>query len=159
MSTFSSQATTIRYEVSGEGYPLLLLAPGGLNSTVEMWSRAAIDPLTAFAGEFTMVAMDQRNAGQSTGPFAVADPWGSFVDDQLALMDHLGFDKFLVMGCCIGCSYALKLSERAPARITTAVLEQPIGITEENRHAWAAESPRLGGRSRRDPHGSRRGHR
>jgi hypothetical protein len=36
--------------------------------------------------------MDQRNAngGGSTGPLAVEDPWSTFAEDQLGLMDHLG---------------------------------------------------------------------
>jgi pimeloyl-ACP methyl ester carboxylesterase len=138
MKLTTTDGATIRYEDSGgTGYPLLLLAPGGLNSTVEMWSRAAVDPVAAFAGEFRLITMDQRNAGQSSGPLAVDDPWGSFIADQLAVVDHLGIDKFLVMGCCIGCSYALKLIETAPHRVTAAVLEQPIGIVEENRDYWA----------------------
>ena len=136
MSQLDLGAVSIHYEEFGEGYPLLLLAPGGFNSTIEFWARAAINPLEVYAGDFHLIAMDQRNAGASRGPFGVADPWGSFIDDQLALVDHLGVERFLVMGCCIGCSYALKLIERAPGRVVAAVLEQPIGITEENLVTW-----------------------
>jgi hypothetical protein len=62
----------------------------------------------------------------------VADPWGAYADDQLALVDHLGIDSFHVMGCCIGGSFILKLLEKAPTRVAAAVLEQPIGIVEDN---------------------------
>jgi pimeloyl-ACP methyl ester carboxylesterase len=48
-------------------------------------------------------------------------------------MSHLGVDRFHVLGCCIGCSYALRLIQRAPERVAAAVIEQPIGISEENR--------------------------
>jgi pimeloyl-ACP methyl ester carboxylesterase len=68
------------------------------------------------------------------------DPWGAYAEDQLGLMNHLGIDKFHVLGCCIGCSYALNLIRRAPDRVVSAVLEQPIGIDEANRqvlpNAW-----------------------
>ena len=47
--------------------------------------------------------MDQRNAGRSRGPLPLEDPWGAFVGDQLGLMDHLGIDRFLVIGCCTLC--------------------------------------------------------
>src|SRR6185437_1281674 len=40
------------------------------------------------------------------------------------------------LGCCIGCSFALKLAEIAPDRLTCAVLEQPIGLTGENEQHW-----------------------
>lgn len=136
MANLGYGEVSIHYEVLGSGPPLLLLAPGGLNSTIEFWGRAALNPIETYADEFQLIAMDQRNAGSSTGPFQPADPWGSFIDDQLALVDHLGIDRFLVMGCCIGCSYALKLVERAPERVLGAVLEQPIGMTEENRPMW-----------------------
>jgi pimeloyl-ACP methyl ester carboxylesterase len=116
----------------GDGYPLLLLAPGGMNSTIDWWSRAAFNPLHTYATEFRMIAMDQRNAGSSTGPLDLEDPWGSYIGDQLRVLDHLGIATTHVMGCCIGCSYALKLVERAPDRTSAAVLEQPIGIFEDN---------------------------
>jgi pimeloyl-ACP methyl ester carboxylesterase len=34
---------------------------------------------------------------------------------------------------CIGCTFALSLLCRAPARVTCAVLQQPIGLSAENR--------------------------
>jgi pimeloyl-ACP methyl ester carboxylesterase len=126
-------AASIYYEEHGDGFPLLLIAPGGMNSALEWWGRAAFNPLDVYADDFRLVAMDQRNAGRSTGPLDVADPWGSYVADQLALMDHLGHESFHVLGCCIGCSFALGLIERAPGRVVSAVLEQPIGIVDDNR--------------------------
>jgi pimeloyl-ACP methyl ester carboxylesterase len=107
-----------------------------MNSSIDWWGRAAFNPLTAYAADFHLVAMDQRNAGSSSGPLEVDDPWGSYVDDQLRLMDHLGLESFHVMGCCIGCSYALGLAQRAPGRVTAAVLEQPIGIVGDNRQLF-----------------------
>ena len=125
--------TVINYEERGDGFPLLLVAPGGMNSSIDWWVRAALNPLEVYTADFRMVAMDQRNAGASTGPLDLEDPWGSYVDDQLRLMDHLGIDEFHVMGCCIGCSHALNLIRRAPERVASAVLEQPIGIAADNR--------------------------
>jgi pimeloyl-ACP methyl ester carboxylesterase len=133
MPEFSYGDVTIHYEERGSGFPLLLIAPGGMNSAIEWWERAAFNPITAYQQDFHLVAMDQRNAGASTGPLDLDDPWGAYVDDQLRLMDHLGLGAFHVMGCCIGCSHALNLIRRAPERVTAAVLEQPIGIVEDNR--------------------------
>jgi hypothetical protein len=132
MPLFERGATTIYYEDHGSGFPLLALAPGGMLSTVSRWQLAAINPLAEYGDDFRLIAMDQRNAGQSTGPLDVGDPWGSYVGDQLALLDHLGIDTFHLMGCCIGGAYILKLLERAPSRVVAAVLEQPIGIVDDN---------------------------
>jgi len=136
MPIYQHDDTAIAYEERGTGFPLLLIAPGGMNSTVEWWARAAFDPLQVYAGDFRLVAMDQRNAGRSTGPLDAADPWGSYARDQLGLLDHLGIDRCHVLGCCIGCSYALKLAELAPGRLASAVLEQPIGIVDDNRELF-----------------------
>lgn len=57
---------------------------------------------------------------------------GAYADDQLGLLDHLGIDRFLVIGCCIGCSFILKLVERVPERVVAGVLMQPIGLDETN---------------------------
>ena len=45
-----------------------------------------------------MIAMDQRNTGQSAGPLETGDPWGAYAADHPAVMDHLGIDRFLVFG-------------------------------------------------------------
>jgi pimeloyl-ACP methyl ester carboxylesterase len=97
---------------------------------------AAINPLTAYAGQYRMIAMDQRNAGRSAGPLDAGDPWGAYAADQLAVMDHLGIGRFLVFGCCIGGPFILKLCQLAPERVAAAVLEQPVGIIESNRELF-----------------------
>jgi len=127
----------IYYEQRGSGYPLLIIAPGGMNSTIEFWGRTQFNPVEIFPADFTVVAMDQRNAGHSSGPIDTEDGWDLMTDDQLGLMSHLGFEKFLVIGCCIGCSYIYRLIQKAPDRIVAGVMEQPIGVVPENKEQMA----------------------
>lgn len=133
MPQFEFDSTSIHFEESGRGFPLLLIAPGAMESAIEMWAGATINPLALYADTFRLIAMDQRNAGRSFGPLEPSDPWGVYARDQLALLDYLGIDRFHVMGACIGGSFALKLIEQAPTRVMAAVLEQPVGITDGNR--------------------------
>jgi pimeloyl-ACP methyl ester carboxylesterase len=146
----------IWYSEQGTGFPMLTLAPGGMSSSVPLWGHAAINPLTTYVGHYQMIAMDQRNAGQSTGPLETGDPWGAYAADQLAVMDHLGIDRFLVFGCCIGGPFILKLCELAPERVVAAVLEQPVGIIPSNRelfdNLWKSWAEQL--MSKRDDIGS-----
>jgi pimeloyl-ACP methyl ester carboxylesterase len=66
-------------------------------------------------------------------------------------MDHLGFDRFHVMGGCIGGSFCLKACEMAPGRVAAAVLQNPIGL-HENRATWDAAVAGFGKTVReRDP--------
>src|SRR5581483_10527045 len=77
---------------------------------------------------------DLRNAGgggQSTGPVEVERPWDSYTDDHIGVMDHLGIDKFMVLGFCIGGPFIWNLLKRAPNRVVAAVLVQPSGFRPE----------------------------
>src|ERR1700682_3800391 len=132
MPTIQRGDATIYYEERGSGPPLLLLAPGGLNSTVDFWSRMPLNPLDAFSNDFRVIAMDQRNAGRSSGPLETDDPWKMYADDQLAVLDHLGVDQFIAIGCCIGCSFIFQVMEQAPQRLVAGVPMQPIGHDETN---------------------------
>jgi phosphomethylpyrimidine synthase len=44
------------------------------------------------------------------------------------------------MGGCIGSSYCLGLIQAAPARISAAVLQNPIGLSADNRAAFHDET-------------------
>ena len=123
----------IRYAEVGSGFPLLAAPGGGLNSRIAVWSNAVINIPEEFKNDFRVITMDQRNAtgGESTGPVPVDDPWGAFADDQLAVMDHLGIDKFFFFGNCIGGPFAMKLMQRAPQRVVAAILIQPVGHRPE----------------------------
>src|SRR5579884_1650831 len=94
--------TSIYYEEYGAGYPVLLFAPGSLNSTIDAWHRAHWDPTKELAREYRVIAMDQRNAGRSRAPIAASDTWETFLADHLALLDHLQVARCHVMGACIG---------------------------------------------------------
>jgi pimeloyl-ACP methyl ester carboxylesterase len=132
MPQFEYDGTSIYFEEHGGGFPVLLMAPGAMDSAIEMWSNATINPLDLYPDDFRLIAMDQRNAGRSSGPLEPADPWGAYARDQVALLDHLGIDRFHIIGCCIGGSFALKLIEVVPDRVAAAVLQQPVGISDGN---------------------------
>ena len=126
----------IYYEEAGSGFPLLLIAGGGLNSTIAGLKRGdPFNPIDEFKGEYRTIASDLRNAimGQSTGPLEIERPWDAFTDDHIGLMDHLRIDKFMVMGFCIGGPFIWNLLKRAPDRIAAAVLAQPSGSRPEMR--------------------------
>lgn len=123
----------IRYSEVGTGFPLLLIAGGGLNSRMAGLPTSPFDPIAEFKGEYRCIFADLRNAigGESTGPLEVDRPWDSYADDHLGLMDHLGIDKFMVLGFCIGGPFIWNLMKRAPNRVVAAVPAQPVGFRPE----------------------------
>ena len=116
----------IYYEVRGQGFPLLLFAPGGINSQVSFWSVSAINPFD-YADEFMMIGMDQRNAEHSPAPLE-APTWAQHTADQLAVLDAAGVERALLWGGCIGVAYALRFTKEAPGRVAGAVCQDPVGI-------------------------------
>jgi pimeloyl-ACP methyl ester carboxylesterase len=130
----------LAYQTYGSGFPVLLFAPGGLRSRMDMWSspfgsppRPWVDWTQALpTAGFKAIAMDQRNAGRSQAEIRADHGWHTYAADHLALMDHLGFQRFHVLGGCIGGSFCLKVVEMAPHRVTAAVLQNPIGLHSEH---------------------------
>jgi pimeloyl-ACP methyl ester carboxylesterase len=135
MSFYDRGPVRIRYEEAGSGFPLLIIAGGGLNSTISALARGPFNPIDEFKGEYRCIAADLRNAndGQSSGPLEIDRPWDSYTDDHIGLMDHLGIDKFMVMGFCIGGPFVWNLLNRVPDRVVAAVLAQPSGSRPEAR--------------------------
>ncbi len=122
----------IHYQEWGSGVPLMLLSGGGLGGSKIEGLTNPFDAVGEFKGEYRCIAADLRTStGQSSGPLEVDRAWDMFADDQLGLMDHLGIDRFMVMGFCIGGPLIWNLLERAPTRIVAAVLAQPSGFREE----------------------------
>ena len=137
MGMFQKGDVHIHFEEAGAGFPLLVIAGGGLNSTIAGLSGplSPFNPLVEFKGEYRCIAADLRNAngGQSSGPLEIDRPWDSHADDHLGLMDHLGIEKFMVLGFCIGGPLIWNLLKRAQGRIVAAVLAQPSGSRPEAR--------------------------
>jgi pimeloyl-ACP methyl ester carboxylesterase len=139
MPLYRKGAVSIHYEEAGSGFPLLVIPGGGLNSTIAGLSRSSpFNPMEEFKGEYRCIASDLRNAndGQSVGPLEVDRPWDAYADDQLRLVDHLGIEKFMVLGFCIGGPFIWNLLKRAPNRIVAGVLAQPSGSRPEMRELF-----------------------
>jgi len=69
MSFYEKGPVRIRYEEHGSGFPLLLIAGGGLNSTIAgLHSGNPFNAFEEFKGEYRCIGADLRNAnaGQSS---------------------------------------------------------------------------------------------
>src|SRR5947209_7181463 len=130
MPSFEHHGATIYYEEFGQGFPILTFAPAGLQSVIDVWNRpsAPVNPTTAFAANFRVIAMDQRNAGgQSHAPITAQDGWHTYAADHIALLDHLRIDRCHLYGQGIGGSFILSPLNAQPQRTSSAGLAQPIG--------------------------------
>ena len=130
MATARLEGIETRYEVMGDGPPLLLFAPGGFDATVEKWSTlgvyARVKPLDALARHFRCIAYDRRECGQSGGKLERVT-WAHYAAQGRALLDHLGIDRAGLMGGCMGVSVALAFAAASPERVAGMVLWWPVG--------------------------------
>ena len=120
----------IHYEVYGSGPPLLMLAPGGFESSIEQWrSNHAwknVQPLETLAGDFTLIAYDRREVGQSGGRVEPLT-WDLYADNAVALLDHLRIESAFLLGGCMGCAVSLAVAARFPQRCRALLLHWPVG--------------------------------
>ncbi len=118
--------TRIYYEVKGEGYPLLLFAPGAINSQVSFWGISAISPYD-YVDEYMIIGMDQRNAEKSPAPLE-APTWELHAADQRAVLDAVGVERCHLWGGCIGVAFNLKFIQENPDRVTATVCQDVVGL-------------------------------
>jgi pimeloyl-ACP methyl ester carboxylesterase len=119
-----------RYEVVGEGPPLLMFSPGGFDATVEKWSSlgiyAKVKPLDHLKKHFSCILFDRRECGQSGGRVERVT-WGHYVEQAKALLDHLRIDRAHLMGGCMGCSPVAAFAVAYPEATARMVLYWPVG--------------------------------
>ncbi|MEE8518718.1 MAG: alpha/beta fold hydrolase, partial [Dehalococcoidia bacterium] len=107
----------IAYESRGKGYPLLMLH--GFPRTHHVWDKVR----PGLEGRFTVVTPDRRGYGESDRP-TDPDAYGNAANaaDDLALMDHLGFDRFMVVGHDRGAPVAQLLAADQAERVSGALI-------------------------------------
>lgn len=145
MPTFERDDVVLHYSESGQGFPILLFAPGGMKSAASFWESSPWNPIRELSDQYRVIAMDQRNAGQSKAPVRAEDGWHTYTQDHIALLDSLGVDRCHVIGGCIGGPYCFGIMQAAPGRVASAVLQQTIGASDNRQafydmfDAWAEE--------------------
>jgi haloacetate dehalogenase len=110
----------IHYRQGGDGAPLLLLHGNPL--THVSWHKLA-GPLSR---HFRVVAADLRGYGDSSTPEAGPDhanySFRAMAQDQIALMQHLGYQEFYVAGHDRGARVIHRMCLDSPERILRAAL-------------------------------------
>src|SRR3954471_20877886 len=101
--------------IGGDGPPLLLVH--GWPETWYAWRLL----MPALAGDFEVIAVDQRGMGLSDKPQGGYDT-GTLAGDLIALMDALGHERFAVVGHDTGFAISYALAADNPGRVERAAL-------------------------------------
>ena len=115
-----TQETTINLIEGGDGYPILLLH--GYPQTHVCWHSVA--PL--LAEQFTVICSDLRGCGDSAKPPSDAEHLAYskrvMAQDQVEIMQNLGFNEFAVVGHDRGARVAHRMALDHPEKITKLAL-------------------------------------
>jgi pimeloyl-ACP methyl ester carboxylesterase len=130
MPTVELDGIRTRYEAVGQGPALLMLSPGGFDSSLENWTSFGryreLGFVDALSPHYTCIVFDRRESGQSGGRLERLS-WQKYVDQAIALLDHLGVEETHTMGGCVGCSTAAAIAVAQPGRVRSMVRFSPAG--------------------------------
>lgn len=120
-------------DVVGHGDPLVLMHGG---PSADLWTMGGF---RGCADEHTLVFYDHRCNGRSMGVPVSSMTWENLTGDAEALREHLGFDRWAVLGHSFGGFVALEYALRYPERVSHLVL-----VDTGADSAWARENaPRV----------------
>ncbi len=120
------------YDISGEGYPLILLHAGIANS--RMW-----DPqFDAFTAHYRTLRYDLRGHGQSPLTPVTYSHW----QDLMELMNYLEIEQAHILGISMGARVAIDFALERPERVGALVLASaaPPGFQHGSPPAYADEA-------------------
>jgi pimeloyl-ACP methyl ester carboxylesterase len=121
---------TTRYEITGDGPPLLMFSPGGFDSTLDSWRTVGIyrrlNLLEHLARRHTCISFDRRESGHSGGRVERL-AWEHYVSQGAGLLDHLDIERAHLIGGCVGCSTVVAFGVAHPQRVASMVMFSPAG--------------------------------
>jgi pimeloyl-ACP methyl ester carboxylesterase len=119
-----------RYEVLGDGPPLLMYSPAGFDATLDKWKTqgvyAKIRLLEHLPKKYTCVVFDRRETGESGGRVERLT-WAHYVAQGKGLLDHLKIERAHLMGGCMGCCPVAAFGVAHPERVLSMILWWPVG--------------------------------
>ncbi|KIL39055.1 hypothetical protein SD70_22235 [Gordoniibacillus kamchatkensis] len=107
---------SIYYEISGNGFPLLLLH--GMSNNSQSW----VQQLAELQHHFTVIAWDAPGYGRSSDPKEQFRSFEQFADVLKAFIDKLGYKAIYLLGHSMGAAIAIELSSRYPELVKALIL-------------------------------------
>jgi pimeloyl-ACP methyl ester carboxylesterase len=76
-----------------------------MRSSISRWQHSDLKPFEVLATGYRVIAIGQRNAGESRAPIRATDGWSDYAQDAISLIDHFGLESLALWGRCIGPSF------------------------------------------------------
>jgi pimeloyl-ACP methyl ester carboxylesterase len=119
-----------RYEVVGNGPPILMYAPGGFDATIEKWRTQGVYARVKFLDhlpkKYRCIVFDRRECGESGGRVE-AVTWQHYALQGKLLLEKLGIDRAHIMGGCMGVSCVMAFAVAYPQATQSMLCWWPVG--------------------------------
>ena len=119
-----------RYEVIGDGPPILMYAPGGFDATLDKWRTqgvyARVKLLDHLPKKYKCIVFDRRECGESGGRVE-AVKWTDYARQGKALLEHLKIERAHIMGGCMGVSCVMAFAVAYPQATLSMLCWWPVG--------------------------------
>ena len=144
---FDSNGVRIRYQVWGQGPPVILIH--GFGESLESWQRAGI--VGALSPHFQVIAMDVRGHGRSDKSHDQKFYGAELSADVVRLLRYLGATKAHIVGYSMGALVALDFAVLHQQHALSVVLggagwNPPETLNEFRQQAEAFEQGKVPGR-------------
>jgi 4,5:9,10-diseco-3-hydroxy-5,9,17-trioxoandrosta-1(10),2-diene-4-oate hydrolase len=136
LQTVEVNGTEIAYYESGSGFPLVMLHGGGPGAS--SWSNFGA-ALPGFAESFRTILIDQPGFGASGKPAVAGNYYRHAAEHVIGVLNHLGIDRFHVLGNSLGGGTAMRLALEHPKSVARLVLMGPGGLSLNLFHADPTE--------------------
>ncbi|VCU70424.1 Arylesterase [Pigmentiphaga humi] len=110
----------IYYESHGEG-PAVMFVHGSGGHHAAWWQQVPV-----FASDYRVLTIDLRGFGRSD-PVEGGPDAQDFPDDLLAVLDHAGVERAVLVGQSIGAVASLQAAVRHPGRVAGVILAHSLG--------------------------------
>ena len=144
---FDSNGVRIRYQVWGQGPPVVLIH--GFGESLEIWHRGGA--ARALSPHFRVIAMDMRGHGRSSKPHDPKSYGTELSGDVVRLLRHLGITKAHIVGYSMGALVALDFAVLHQEHAFSVVLggagwNPPETLDDFRQQAEAFEQGKVPGR-------------
>jgi pimeloyl-ACP methyl ester carboxylesterase len=118
--TVEANGMTVHYHDVGEGEPILMLASTGIRPGTTAWMTfGKVAPM--LASHYRLIMMDLPNHGR-TGPVVYNEPLHDMMARTgVALMSHLGYDRFTALGNSQGGQVATDIALLYPDKVERVI--------------------------------------
>src|SRR6187397_1094130 len=109
--------TRLYYEVTGSGYPLVLVH--GFSLDIRMWD----DQIASFAAQYEVISYEPRGHGKSEPPGKESY---YHAEDLKCLLDHLGCSKAHLLGLSWGAAIITEFALAYPDMTSALIVVDPV---------------------------------